>query len=94
MRRLDAPRVLEYPLESLLEPVNVVVDQVLLVDFALVDETHERQTLVHLSQVQHNVLSRVLVRKPDERAALLVELAAAPFFVDAVDASHVDQHVD
>jgi hypothetical protein len=64
------------------------------VDFAFVNETHERQTLVHLSQVQHDVFSRVLVRKPDERAALLVEFAATPFLVDAIDASHVDQHVD
>lgn len=42
-------------LESLLEAVDIVVDQMLSVDLALVDQTHQCQTLVHLSQVQDDV---------------------------------------
>ena len=42
-------------LEALLEAVDIVVDQVLSVDLTLVDQAHQRQTLVNFSQVQDNV---------------------------------------
>ena len=50
---------LEDHLESLFKLVNVIVNQVLLVDFTLVDQADECETGVNLTQVQHNVLFAV-----------------------------------
>ena len=54
-------RVGEDVLEALLEAVNVVVDEVLAMDFALVDQADQGETLVNLAQVEHNVLLVVRV---------------------------------
>lgn len=86
--------MLKNPLEALFEAVNVVVDEVLLVDLGLVDQADEREALVHLSQIEHDVLGGVRVPQSDEGARLLVELAAAAVLVNAVDAGHVNEHVD
>lgn len=86
-------RVSEDFLQSFFEPIDIVVDQVLPVDFTLVNQADQSQTLVHLSQVEHNVLLVVCVCKTNDRRGLFVELASA-FFIAAVDASHVDKHID
>ncbi len=67
MCRLDTPRMLENSLQAFLESVDVVVNKVLLMDLAFVDQAHQSQTLVNLSQVQHDVLCRVLVRESNKR---------------------------
>ena len=43
--------MLEYFLQTLLEPIDVVVYQVLSVDFSLVDEANQRQALVYFTQI-------------------------------------------
>ena len=80
-------------LEALLEPINVVVDQVLAMDLALINEADEGEALVDLAQVEYDVLLVVSVRESDDRARLLVELRAVLLIVP-VDAGDVDQHVN
>ena len=80
-------------LESFLEAVNVVVDQVLAVDFTLIDQADQSQTLVHLSQVKHDVFLVVCVRQLDDRRRLLVKLRAV-FLIIAINAGHVNEDVD
>ena len=46
----------KYFLETLLEAVDVIVNQMLLVDLGLVDEADQGQTLVHFSEVEHDIL--------------------------------------
>ena len=58
-------RVSEDLSQALLEPINVVVNQVLAMDFTLVDQADERQTFVHFPQVQDNVFLIVRVGQPD-----------------------------
>ena len=41
--------MLEYFLQTLLEPIDVVVYEVLSVDFSLVDEANQCQALVHFA---------------------------------------------
>ena len=55
-------------LQALLEPINVVVNQVLAMDFTLVDEADESQTFVDFSEVQHNVFLIVRVCQSNDRA--------------------------
>ena len=85
--------LLEDFLEAFLEAVDVVVDQVLLVNLPLVDEAHEGEALVDFAQIQDDVVLAVGAGKLDDAAGLLVELRTA-FFVDAVDAGHVDHHLN
>ena len=63
----DRFTLLKYLLQSFLEAVDVVVDQMLLVDFTLVDQANQGQTLVHFSQVQHDVLLGIGVGQSDNR---------------------------
>lgn len=60
-------RVSEDLFQSFLEPINVVVDQVLPMNFTLVDEADECEALVHFPQVQNDVLLIVCVRQSDNR---------------------------
>ena len=85
-------RVLKYLLQTLLEAVNIVVDQVHLADLGLLDQTNQSQALVHLPQVQNYVLLWiVLVFQPDDTGAFLVKFAAAArLLVHAVNASHIN----
>jgi hypothetical protein len=46
----------EYLLESILELVNIVIYQVLFVNFVFVYQTNQGQRLVNFLQVQHHVL--------------------------------------
>ena len=80
-------------LQALLEPIDVVVDQVLLVDLSLVDQANKCETGVNLSQVKHNVLLVVLVGKSDDARAFLVEFGSILLIVP-IDAGHINQHVD
>lgn len=59
-------------------------------NFALVDQAHQSKALVDLSQVQYDVLCRVLVSQSDERARLFIEFAAASLLINAVNTGHVD----
>ena len=85
--------MLEDFLESLLKPVNVVVNQVLLGVLALVDQTHQREALVNLAQVEHDVVLLVGRVQFDDATRLLVKLRAALLF-HAVDAGYVNHHLD
>lgn len=58
--------MLEDAAQALLEDVDVVVDEVLLVDFGLRDQTHQSQALVHLPQVQNDILAGIRVAQFDE----------------------------
>jgi len=80
-------------LQALLKAINIVVDKVLSVDFALIDEADEGEALVNLPQVEHNVLLVISVGQSDDRGTFLVELAAVVVIV-AVDAGDIDEHVD
>ena len=42
-------------LQALLEPVNIVIDQVLLRNVGLINQAHKGQTLVNLAQVKNDV---------------------------------------
>ena len=81
-------------LESLLKAIDVVVDQVLLVDLGLIDQTHQSQAFVHLSQVEHDVLVGIRVTESDKRARLFVELATATILVHSINTCHINQHVN
>jgi hypothetical protein len=86
--------VLEDALESLFKSVDVIVDQVLLVDFGLIDQAHQRQVVVNLSQVEHNIFLGVRVAKTDVRAGFFIELTARAIILHSVDARNVNQHVN
>ena len=61
-------------LEAFLEAIDIVVDQVLPMDFTLIDETNESKALVNFTQVQNDVLLIVCMRQSNYRRGLLVEL--------------------
>ena len=61
-------------LEALLEAIDIVVDQMLPMDFALIDEADEGQALVNFTQVQNDVLLIVCMCQSNYRRGLLVEL--------------------
>lgn len=42
--------------KSFFEPVNIVIDEMLPMDFTLVNEADESQAFVNLAQVEHDVL--------------------------------------
>ena len=66
----------------------------LLVDLTLVDEANQCETLVHLAQVQHNVLLVVVgVGQSDDAARLFVKLGTA-FLIHTVDACDVYHDFD
>ena len=52
----DLGRVLEYFLETFLEAIYVIIDQMLLVNLSLVNETDQSQAFVDFPQIQHDVL--------------------------------------
>ena len=54
--------------QALFEPINVVVDQVLPVNFTLIDEADEREALINFTQVQNNVLLIVCMSQPYDGA--------------------------
>ena len=58
----------KYFLEAFFKPIDIVVNQVLLVDLSLVDETHECQTFIDLTKVKHDVLLRVGMIQSNYRA--------------------------
>jgi len=66
---------------------------VLLVDFRLVNQTHQGEALVHFSQVEHNVFLVVCMRQLDDAGRLLVKLGPS-FLVIAVYTSDIDEDVD
>ena len=80
-------------LQAFLKAVNVVVDQMLSVNLALIDQTHECKALIDFSQVKHNVLLIVRVCQSDDRRRLLVKLASV-LLVVAVDARDINEHID
>ena len=43
-------------IKTILELVNVVVDQVLLVELLLVHQAHQREALVYLPEVEHDLV--------------------------------------
>ena len=49
--------------------------------------------MVNLSQIKHNILFWLFVSEPNLRARLLIEFAALPIVIIAVDAGHIDEHV-
>ena len=58
--------MLEYFLETFLEAVNVIVDEVLLVNLGLVYQADQGQAFVDFSQVEYNVLLVVSVSQSDD----------------------------
>ena len=60
-------------LESVLKSVNIVVYQVLAVNFSLVDQTHQSETFVNFAQINHYVLLVVCVRQSYNRTRFFVE---------------------
>ncbi len=56
----------ENRLESFLEAINVVVDQMLSMDLTLVNQAYEGQTFVNFSQIQHNVLLVIGMGQSDD----------------------------
>lgn len=81
-------------LQAFFEPIDIVVYQVVLIDLTLINEANQGQALVHFPQVEHYVLRGVRMPQPNKRTGLLIEFAAATFIIDAIDARHIDQHVD
>ena len=81
--------------QTFLEPVNIVIDKVLLWNVWLVDQAHESKTLVNLTEVKHDVLEfpPFHVGKADYRTWLLVKFCALAIFANAIDASYVDKYV-
>lgn len=86
--------MLENSLKTLFEPVDIVVDKMLLVDFRFIDQTHQSKTRVHFSQVEHDVFRRIWMPQFDEWTWLLVERGANSFLILSVDAGNVNQNVN
>ena len=53
--------------KAFLEPINVVVDQVLAMDLTLVDQADECQAFIDFSKVQNDVLLIVRMSQSDDR---------------------------
>ena len=62
--------------------------------FLLTNQTHQSELVVNLSQIKHNILFWLLVSESNLRARLLIEFAALPIVIIAVDAGHIDEHVN
>ena len=77
--------------EAGFEHVDVVVDKVLFVEVVLADQTHQRQTPIHLPQIHHHILLIISILKLNNRRALVVKFTIAAGLFIAVDAGHVDQ---
>ena len=85
-------RVSKNIFQPFLEAIDVVVDQVLSVDFALVNKANEGETFINFAQVEHDVLLVVCVGQSNNGGRLLVKFRPV-FLVIVVDASHINQHV-
>lgn len=65
----------------------------LLVNFSLVNQTHQGEALIDFPKVQHDVLLVIRMSQPDNAGWLLIKLGSS-FLVIAIDACHIDQHID
>ena len=80
-------------LESFFEAIDVVVDQMLSMNLALVNKADKGQTFVNFSQIQHNVLLVIGMCQSDDRRRFFVKFASSVFFVNTIDACHIDQYI-
>jgi len=79
--------------QALLESINVVVDQMLPMDFTLVNQAHECKAFVNFPQVQNNVLLIVCMGKPYNWWWLFVEFRSV-LLVIPINASHVNKYIN